>query len=966
MGVTRFCVYLIEKELGRGGMGCVWLVKSNSTGHRFAVKQALLKEDKHRKAFMEELLTWIDLPDHPNLVPCCFFRTVEDEVVIFAEYVAGGSLKDWIDSRKLYAGGEEKALERILDIAIQFAWGLHCVHELGLVHQDVKPANVMISEEAQAAMQGLKAKVSDYGLARAAGDARFVPESGQSILVSSGGYTPAYCSPEQAAGRKLDRRTDIWSWGVSVMEMFRGEVTWLSGCMAAETLEAFLEHNGEEAGIPAMPVEVAELLMGCFCEDLVQRWESFETVLQKLRTVYKTWVGKEYVRVLDQIESGAFLQPWVVERKTREGASWNSPCEWFERALREEGRDPSDAEELILRQGRTRRGQLAADMVGYDIARSMFERLIKGGRKDLANGLANLCGNAAFVHATVDDIVGAVALYDCAIGILKRLINVEGRNELTRGLAVLYMNKASVVMSTGDISAAVEMYDFAIEIFDRLINVKGQREFDKREFDNYLADLYMGKANAFEHLGDKRTAMTLYDSAIEIRERLVNAEGRSELVVSLATLYMNKAAAVEKLGNHEEAMVLFNRAIGILEPLVNEANRIELGEKLATAYQNKAVVFMKLGVFRTAVEQNDLAIEIRERLVNIEGRSELADSLATLYMNKAYAVMSLGDSRNAVPLYDRAVGIFERLVNVQGRYELSDNLATLYMNKALAVILLGDNQVAAAILDRAIEIRERLVNVEGRDELSDSLATLYMNKAVAVMNTGDFVAGVALCDRSIWIRERLVNVEGRYELASELAKLYLNKAIAVWNIGDDLSSVVLYDRAIEMLERLVNVEERRELANDLATCYMNKAVVVMNMGKTQVAVKLYDQGIDIFERLVNDEGRCELASKLADLYLNKALVVSALGDNSAAEVLCDWGIEYYEKQVNVEGQCELVDKLAKSYLIKATVLGNTKDKRAALILYDQVIKMYQWLIVNKGRSDLISHLSFVEARRGEL
>ena len=131
--------YVIEKELGRGGMGCVWLVKSNSTDRRFAVKQTLLKEEKHRKAFLTELQTWIDLPEHSNIVLCRFFRTVGDDVVIFADYVEGGSLKDWIDSGRLYEGDQQQALERILDTAIQFAWGLHSLHELGLVHQDVKP-----------------------------------------------------------------------------------------------------------------------------------------------------------------------------------------------------------------------------------------------------------------------------------------------------------------------------------------------------------------------------------------------------------------------------------------------------------------------------------------------------------------------------------------------------------------------------------------------------------------------------------------------------------------------------------------------------------------------------------------------------------------------------------------------------------------------------------------------------------
>ena len=156
--------FAVQRVLGEGGMGKVYLVKSQTTGMRFAVKRARGLSESERRNFLAELQTWIDLPEHPNLVPCRFFRTVGDEVLIFAEYVGGGSLKNWIDSRKLYEGGATKTLERLLDTAIQFACrGLQCVHELGLVHQDVKPANVMMDKDAHVAMHGVKARVTDCG-----------------------------------------------------------------------------------------------------------------------------------------------------------------------------------------------------------------------------------------------------------------------------------------------------------------------------------------------------------------------------------------------------------------------------------------------------------------------------------------------------------------------------------------------------------------------------------------------------------------------------------------------------------------------------------------------------------------------------------------------------------------------------------------------------------------------------------
>src|SRR5207248_5828966 len=130
---------------------------------------------------------------------CHYVRVLGGLPRLFMDLVEGGSLQDWIDSGKLYEGGAEAALERILDVAIQFAWGLHHAHEQGLIHQDVKPANVLMTAD------GI-AKVTDFGLAKAralAGEARGVARRGHSILVSSGLMTPAYCSPEQADHQPL-------------------------------------------------------------------------------------------------------------------------------------------------------------------------------------------------------------------------------------------------------------------------------------------------------------------------------------------------------------------------------------------------------------------------------------------------------------------------------------------------------------------------------------------------------------------------------------------------------------------------------------------------------------------------------------------------------------------------------------------------------------------------------------------
>ena len=105
----------VKHEVGRGGMGAVYLVQSRSTDAQFAVKRALIDDENGRSSFLSELQTWIDLPEYPHIAACRFFRTIEREIVIFAEYVGAGTLGAWIRNGRL------AALSAKLDAAIQFA-----------------------------------------------------------------------------------------------------------------------------------------------------------------------------------------------------------------------------------------------------------------------------------------------------------------------------------------------------------------------------------------------------------------------------------------------------------------------------------------------------------------------------------------------------------------------------------------------------------------------------------------------------------------------------------------------------------------------------------------------------------------------------------------------------------------------------------------------------------------------------
>jgi serine/threonine protein kinase len=195
-------LYEVKGTLGQGGMGRVYRVRHRGWGLDLAVKAPLpsvLEAAGGADLFEREAETWVNLGLHPHVVTCHYVRRTDGLPLVFAEYMDGGSLHDAIRARRL------DSAEALLDVAIQFAWGLHHAHEQGLVHRDVKPANVMLAADGVA-------KVTDFGLARARSARVLAPAgaaAGHTLTVEGGGGGTRLRAPEQGRRRDLNRRADL-------------------------------------------------------------------------------------------------------------------------------------------------------------------------------------------------------------------------------------------------------------------------------------------------------------------------------------------------------------------------------------------------------------------------------------------------------------------------------------------------------------------------------------------------------------------------------------------------------------------------------------------------------------------------------------------------------------------------------------------------------------------------------------
>ena len=197
--------YKVIEVLGIGGMGVVYKVEDTKLKRMVALKflSPVLTQDKEAKErFIFEAQAASAL-DHNNICTVYEIDESDGQMFIAMAFVEGQSLREKITQGPLN-------LDEALDIAIQIAEGLHEAHEKGIVHRDIKSANIMVTSKGQA-------RIMDFGIAKLSGETKFT-KTGTTI------GTISYMSPEQARGEKVDHKTDIWSLGVILYEMVIGQL----------------------------------------------------------------------------------------------------------------------------------------------------------------------------------------------------------------------------------------------------------------------------------------------------------------------------------------------------------------------------------------------------------------------------------------------------------------------------------------------------------------------------------------------------------------------------------------------------------------------------------------------------------------------------------------------------------------------------------------------------------------------
>ena len=263
---TRLGPYEVLTPLGRGGMGEVYRARDARLGRDVAVKilpSDFILDPERKTRFEREARTLASL-NHPHIAAIYGVEETDGVMALVLELVEGDTLADRLQLGPIPIG-------EAWTIARQVADALDAAHEKRIVHRDLKPANIKITPDGTV-------KVLDFRLAKAAAGDDSSPDLSRSPTVAVNETraglilgTAGYMSPEQARGRPVDKRSDIWAFGCVLFEMLSGRMTF-SGDTISDTIAAILEREPQWDRLPeSIPPAVHRLLRRCLEKDPKRR-----------------------------------------------------------------------------------------------------------------------------------------------------------------------------------------------------------------------------------------------------------------------------------------------------------------------------------------------------------------------------------------------------------------------------------------------------------------------------------------------------------------------------------------------------------------------------------------------------------------------------------------------------------------------------------------------------------------------
>ena len=771
-------IYQVERELGRGGMSVVYLLRERGTGRQAAVKrplQTFLINRHLREDFTREATLWTALDAHPNIIRAYEVQEIDYLPCILMEYADGGSVSD-----RLRRSGSKLPMETVLSLAIQTCWAIAFAHEKQYVHLDLKPANLLLTAQEVV-------KVTDFGLVSP------VDAEDDSHRVVG---TRQYMAPELWEGH-ASPATDLYAFGVTLFELCCGQRPFdprthpsCRGTRVDPRVERYVYqrlHQQEEPLDPAtfrrgLPQPLRRLILCCLAKNPQQRPPGCREIATELIAVYRQLTGHDF----------PLAEPTSVtlDRQSRQDRAWSL---------------------IRLGLGCQFRGDLEEVLPLYQESEQLFHEL-----HDLA-GLAACAINQGLLLMLRGRYTEATARFDtsfalaqafedgemmakCHLNAARVLMNQhrfgEAAARLQQGLALSREigDRATVAafeLNLGAIAYEQRQYDEARNLIHQALS--GYQEMGDRAG---MAACYLGMGNIQLARRDGQGALVRYQQSLKIRIGLGDQAGSGECHLNLGIAYSETGDAVcavdafeqclaiaERLHDHGLQARLHNNlgsllirlrrlddAEAHLEQCLRLARQAGDPANLANGFLNLGVLSGARGQFEQATEHYHASLTIRQELGDRVGMADCYLLLGNALFRQSHLARAVERYRQALDIrrdQDDDAGIAECLYHLGLVYRAQDDLATagelLQESLRLRNLLSDPSGAGQCLLQLAGMAHQRHEYAEALRLYQEALtccgdnvaaASCHLGMGLASEQAGDFPAALEHFTRALALEQQ--------------------------------------------------------------------------------------------------------------------------------------------------------------------------------------------------------------------
>jgi len=764
--------YKIEREIGRGGMGAVYMAVRADDQYQKRVAIKLVKRgmdtDSVLRRFRNERQILANL-DHPNIARLLDGGTTADGLPYFVmEYIEGVPVNVYCDAQTLSII-ERLELFRTICAAVQYA------HQNLVIHRDIKPSNILVTADGTP-------KLLDFGIAKLLDPASV--ENAEATQTAFRVMTPEYASPEQLRGQNVTTASDVYSLGVLLYELLTGQRPYKLHSRAPEEIRAVICE--QEPARPGQAIAQCGMKRQSVNRNPKSLRDDMDNII--LMAMRKE-PHRRYASVEQFSEDVRRCMDELPVRARKDTFSYRA-----QKFIRRNKMGVlATGIVLLALLGGMMATLWQARVARLERARAEVERAKAERRFSDVRKLAN-----SFVfkyHDAIAKFPGSTPVREMlvkdALEYLDNLAQEAGDDpSLQRELAAAYLKIGDVQgrpykPNLGDTAGALASYGKAVAIFEALSKTDAMSADNRRD----LSNAYESIGNIQMRHSDAAEAVETQRKAVIIREQLLKddpAKVESGRLLAAGYLYLGDAMVAS--GDIPAALESYRQTLPIRERLyaADETNAAD-ARSLARSYQRIGNVLMQTSALkddaelgRAAWETHRKALLIREKLsaadpTNAQDRRDLADE----YVMKAPSQMAAGDAREALADCRKALVIFEALLKIDPtNAEARRDLAHAHRVTGLVLDLkIGDVVEALKHYRQSLEIFEQMAASDPTNiENYLDLARGYRRLGETLEKVNDNLEAIASYRRSAMFNEKFLaanptNALVRPALATDYFKL---------------------------------------------------------------------------------------------------------------------------------------------------------------------------------------------------